>query len=125
MAGSGVEVTIVHADLQKAFDLPGAPPGSLDGFLLANTLHFVRGQVAVLSRLANWLRAGGKAVLIEYDQRTTSRWVPHPVDAAAFPALFEAAALESPKEVARIESAFGGEMYVAVGRKGAVNRARA
>ena len=110
-------VTSVRADLKQPFELPGAPPGTLDGLLLANTLHFMRDPPAVLARLVAWLRPGGSAVLIEYDQRSPSRWVPHPIDAADLPALFESAGLEPPRIVARADSAFGGEMYVAVGRR--------
>ncbi|HXS81936.1 MAG TPA: class I SAM-dependent methyltransferase [Methylomirabilota bacterium] len=110
-------VTIVRADLEAPFELPGAEPGTLDGLLLANTLHFMREPSDVLARLASWLRPGGSAVLIEYDQRSPSRWVPHPIDAADLPALFESAGLEPPRIVARADSAFGGEMYVAVGRR--------
>src|SRR5438093_515959 len=38
----GAEVTVVHADLEQAFELPGVGPGDLDGLLVANTLHFMR-----------------------------------------------------------------------------------
>jgi len=110
-------ITSVRADLEQPFELPGAPPGTLDGLLLANTLHFMRDAPAVLARLVAWLRPGGSAVLIEYDQRSPSRWVPHPIDAADLPPLYQAAGLAAPRVVARADSAFGGEMYVAVGRK--------
>jgi SAM-dependent methyltransferase len=111
------EVTLVHGDLERPFELPDARPGTLDGFLLANTLHFVRDPAGVLARLARWLRADGIAVLIEYDRRRPSRWVPRPIDAADLPALFAAAALTAPRVVARMDSAFGGQMYVALGRR--------
>ena len=110
-------VTIVRADLEQAFELAGVERGTLDGLLLANTLHFMREPAEVLTQLATWLRPGGSAVLIEYDQRSPSRWVPRPIDAAELPALFQAAGLERPRIVARADSAFGGEMYVAVGRR--------
>jgi len=111
------DVTIVQADLQQAFELPGSEPATLDGMLLANTLHFLPDPVGALTRLSSWLRPGGSVVLIEYSDRTPSRWVPYPVDVAYLPALFEAAALTPPHVVAQADSAFGGEMYVAVGRK--------
>ena len=117
LGGEVAGVTIVHADLEQPFDLAGVERGTLDGLLLANTLHFMREPAEVLTRLATWLRPGGLTVLIEYDQRTSSRWVPHPIDATEFPALFQAAGLDAPRIVARADSAFGGEMYVAVGRR--------
>ena len=85
--------------------------------LLANTLHFLPVTNGALAWLASWLRPGGTAVLIEYDQRTASRWVPYPVNAARAPSLFADAALTPPQIVARAGSAFGGEMYVAVGKR--------
>ncbi len=114
---SGADVTVVRADLARSFELPGAESGTLDGLLLANTLHFLRDGANALARLAAWLRPGGHAVLIEYDHRPASRWVPYPIHAADLPALFEAAGLTAPEVVARTASAFGGEMYVAVGKR--------
>ena len=116
-AGGAAEVTIVGADLRHVFGLPGTDPGTLDGFLLANTLHFIRHQAEVLARLARWLKPGGMAVVIEYDRRSPSRWVPYPVDADDLPELFTAAGLIPARIVARADSAFGGELYVAAGRK--------
>ena len=115
LAGSGV--TVVRADLEKPFELPGAHAGSLDGMLIANTLHYIGDGAGVLARLAGWLEPAGRVVLIEYDQRESTRWVPYPIDAAAVPALFAAAGLTPPEIVARAPSAFGGEMYVAAGRR--------
>ena len=117
VAGGGPEVAIVRADLEQPFELPDLEPGTLDGLLVANTLHFMGDPPAVLARLVHWLRPDGGVVVIEYDQRSRSRWVPHPIPSADLPALFEAAALTAPRVVARMESAFGGEMYVAVGRR--------
>jgi SAM-dependent methyltransferase len=117
MGGMEAGIRPVPAHLERPFDLMGAEPGTLDGFLLANTLHFIRAQEEVLSRLARWLRPGGIAVLIEYDRRSTNRWVPHPIDSDDLPALFEAAGLTPPEIAARADSAFGGEMYVATGRR--------
>src|SRR5215831_2080536 len=81
MAGSGAQVTVVRADLEKPVALPGAATASLDGFLLANTLHFIRDGAGALARLAGWLKPGGIAVVIEYDRRSPNRWVPCPIDA--------------------------------------------
>lgn len=119
----GAEVITVTADLRRDFDLPDATPAGLDGLLVANTLHFMDEPVAVLSRLVAWLRPGGVAVIIEYDQRPKSRWVPHPIDSTDLPRLFTAAGLGEPRVVARSASEYGGEMYVAVGRRPAVAQA--
>jgi len=111
------DITVVRADLEQPFELPDAHAGSLDGMLIANALHYIRDGAGVLARLAGWLVPGGAVVLIEYDQRESTRWVPYPIDAAAVPALFAAAGLTPPTIVARADSAFGGEMYVAAGQR--------
>jgi len=116
--GLEAEVTTVVADLEQAFALPGVADGALDGLLLANTLHFLRDAPGVLRRLATWLCPGGLAVVIEYDQRTRSRWVPFPIETSQVAALFASAGFAAPRVVARAPSAFGGELYVAVGAKG-------
>jgi len=115
-AHAEAEVVIVPADLERAFELPGLRAHALDGMLLANTLHFMGDAAGVLARLATWLRPGGSVVVVEYDGRSPSRWVPYPIDAAALPDLFAAAGLAPPQIVARADSRFGGELYVAAAR---------
>src|SRR5437773_1348964 len=71
-------VVAVHADITQLFVLPEK---QLDGILLANVLHFVRDADQVLARVAQMLRRGGRLVIVEYDRRTASRWVPYPIPA--------------------------------------------
>ena len=101
------------ADFSRPLDLPGLDEPILDGMLLANALHFVRDAEAVLARLAAWLRPGGRVVLVEYDGRRASRWVPYPIPPARLPALAAAAGLSTPVITATRPSAFGGDLYVA------------
>ena len=112
-----VDVIVTCADLEKDVKLPGLESATLEGFVLANTLHFLSDPPSMLARLVDFLRTDGVAVLIEYDGRRPSRWVPHPIASIDLPRLFSAAALGPPRVVARTASAFGGEMYVAVGSK--------
>lgn len=102
------------ADFSRPIDPPGGEEGRLDGLLLANSLHFVADAPVVLARLVRWLRPGGRAVLVEYDRRSASRWVPHPIPAESWAALAVAAGLARPAVVARKPSAFGGDLYVAI-----------
>jgi ubiquinone/menaquinone biosynthesis C-methylase UbiE len=103
----------VLADLTRPFELPGLDGTLLDGMLIANTLHFVRDADAVLARLVAWVRPGGRVVLIEYDRRAASRWVPYPIPIAQLPALARSAGLSAPAIIATRPSAFGGTLYVA------------
>ena len=104
----------VRADFARPFELPGLRDQKLDGILLANSLHFVPDADAVLGRLARWLRPGGRVVIVEYDRRDASRWVPYPISAARFETLARSAGLAPPTITATRPSAFGGVLYAAV-----------
>src|SRR4029079_1866133 len=62
--GAG-EVIGSRPALEKAVELPGLAPATLDGFLLANTLHFLSDPPAALARLAAFLRPDVMAVCSE------------------------------------------------------------
>ncbi len=107
-------VVPVVADFTQAFELPGLEQPRLDGLLMANALHYVEGAAGTLATLAAWLRPGGRVVLIEYDGRRPSRWVPYPIGAAEWPVLAATAGLTAPAIVARRASEYGGEIYAAI-----------
>jgi len=110
--GGGAAVEVVEADVSAALDLP-----PLDGVVMANVLHFAADAGAVLSRVAQRLKPGGRLVLVEYEGRRPGPWVPYPVSAARFAELAADAGLTPPRVVATRPSAFGGEMYVAMARR--------
>ena len=112
-AGTATLVPVV-ADFTAPLALP-----ALDGALLANALHFVADadQPAVLGRVAALLRPGGALVLVEYDRRAASRWVPYPVSHARFAALAATAGLSEPVLIGERPSAYGGVLYAAVARR--------
>jgi ubiquinone/menaquinone biosynthesis C-methylase UbiE len=102
-------IRIIHGDFTRRMPLP-----PLDGIVMANALHFVRDQPAALALAASYLRPGGRLVVIEYENRAASRWVPHPVSSARLADLAADAGLTPPRVVARRPSAYGGEIYVAM-----------
>lgn len=112
-------VLAVHADFTRPLAFPGLEPSALDGLLLANALHFVRDPGAVLSRLVTRLRPGGRVVLVEYDRRRASPWVPYPIPSSSLPSLAAAAGLTAPVVTATRPSLFGGTLYVAAADVGA------
>jgi len=107
---AGATIEAIAADFTAPLALP-----PLDGVLLANALHFVPAteQGALLARLARMLVPGGRIVLVEYENRAPSRWVPYPVSLARFEALADEAGLTAPREVGRRRSRYGGTMYAA------------
>lgn len=104
-------VVPVSADFTRALELPGLGGALLDGMLMANSLHFVRDAGRVLAELVQRVRVGGRLVVVEYDRRAPSRWVPYPIDAETWPRLAEAAGLSRPAITARRPSAYAGTLY--------------
>lgn len=81
----------------RRLELPELGDIKLDGVVLANALHFVRDADVVLSRLAGSIKPGGMVVIIEYDRRVASQWVPYPIPLARLPMLAQAAGLSTPE----------------------------
>ena len=103
-------IVVKRGDLTQPLDLP-----LLDGVLLANALHFVdaRSQAGALRRVAEGLASTGRIVVVEYDNRSPSRWVPFPISPARLTDLAREAKLGVPEAIGWRRSAFGGSMYAA------------
>lgn len=101
----------LHADFTQPLTLP-----LLDGVLMANVLHFIRDQAAVLALVRQYLRPDGRLLLIEYELRDALRWVPFPVPFRRFVALAEASGfIESMLLKTRRSPSSGIILYAAVG----------
>ena len=101
-------VTAIEGDFTKEVDLP-----PLDGILLANALHFVKDRTGVLARLVKRLSPEGRVVILEYDKRSPSRWVPYPISIADLPALAKAAGLTRFRVAESRPSNYEGIIYTA------------
>ncbi|HSH82075.1 MAG TPA: hypothetical protein VLA19_26405, partial [Herpetosiphonaceae bacterium] len=71
------------------------PP--LDGLLLANALHFVRDQPALLAQIATYLRPAGRLLVVEYELQAPLRYVPYPVPFARLAELAPTAGFATPQ----------------------------
>jgi SAM-dependent methyltransferase len=109
-AGAAPRVHALVGDFTRPLTLP-----ALDGIVMANSLHFVADPEPVLRRIVGLLRAGGRFVLVEYDADRGNHWVPHPISAARWPSLAEAAGLRDVREIGRRGSRFLNAIYSAVG----------
>ena len=102
-------VVAIVADLSRPFDLPAL----LDGALIANTLHYFRDPAALLTSLVTRVKPGGRVVIMEYDRRAKSPWVPYPIPLAELDAIVTGAGLSAPVITATRPSRYGGDLYVA------------
>jgi ubiquinone/menaquinone biosynthesis C-methylase UbiE len=112
--GPAGAIDVMVGDVTRVLPLP-----PLDGVVMANVLHFVADAMGVLSRVAALLKPGGRLVVIEYEGRRPSRWVPHPVDSARLVELAAGAGFTPPRVISRRPSLFGGDIYVAAAEKAA------
>jgi SAM-dependent methyltransferase len=117
-ARSQMRIIPVKADFRRALDFPGFGDRLLDGVLLANSIHFVRDAPRVLQQIATRVRAGGRVVLVEYDRRAPSKWVPYPIDASEWPRLAASAGLSEATVTATTPSAYSGVLYAGFALKG-------
>lgn len=104
----------VKADFTRSLELPGLGAQLLDGILFANSLHFVPNAERILMQLARRVRVGGRVIVVEYDRRVPSRWVPYPIHASHWPQLAASAGLTGAAVTAMRPSAYAGVLYVGV-----------
>jgi ubiquinone/menaquinone biosynthesis C-methylase UbiE len=113
-SASPTRIIPVEADFTRSFELPALGDELLDGILLANSLHFVPNAERVLTHLARRVRAGGRVIVVEYDRRAPSRWVPYPIHASRWPQLATSAGFTGAAITATRPSAYAGVLYVGV-----------
>lgn len=84
------------------------PIPTLDGILMANSLHFVQEQVACIKKLKTHLRNGaGVFILIEYDTDRGNQWVPFPVSFARAQSIFGDAGFSQIEKIGERQSMYG------------------
>lgn len=116
-AESRAKVVPAEGDLRHLDAVPEldrVAPEGLDGALLANVLHYFPDPGSVLADVAGRLRSRGRVVVIEYEGRSPSPWIPHPLPEDRLRAVADTAGLNPPRVVATRASAYRGSMYCAV-----------
>jgi|SRR5436190_7960724 len=109
----GVEVSTIRGDFAAPATLAALGDAKFSGILAANSLHFVRDADAVLARWISRLADNGRIVVIEYDRRAPSRWMPYPLPPARLADIARDLGLPEPRVTARRPSEYSGELYVA------------
>jgi ubiquinone/menaquinone biosynthesis C-methylase UbiE len=104
-----VSVTPLVADFSESLDLP-----TLDGVVMANSLHFERDTLAVLGLVRGYLRPGGRLVIVEYDADEGNRWVPYPFSFLTWTGLAADAGFGGTRKLTSVPSRFLGSIYSAL-----------
>jgi len=104
-----VDVTPLVGDFAKPLDLP-----TLDGIVMANSLHFQRDKLAVLRLVAGYLRPNGRLLLVEYDADRGNPWVPYPLAFRTWVTLSAEAGLRETRRLGSVPSRFLGSIYSAL-----------
>jgi hypothetical protein len=105
----GVSIRKVLGDLRSSsLRLP-----SVNGILLANSLHFIQNQHLFLTRL---LSVTDCFLIVEYERSKPSPWVPHPVGFERLFQLFSEIGVTRVEKLTTRRSRFGGTMYSAFAR---------
>jgi ubiquinone/menaquinone biosynthesis C-methylase UbiE len=80
----GVSITTHRGD----FTARTWPFASLDGILMANSLHYVDDQAAFIRRCEPWMTLPRRFLIVEYDTDESNRWVPYPVPKSKLTTIF-------------------------------------
>ncbi|MDF9795968.1 trans-aconitate methyltransferase [Catalinimonas alkaloidigena] len=111
------EVNIVFR--QADFERDALNLSPLDGLLMANALHYMEDKEALLSRLLQYIRPGGKLLLVEYDTLRANPWVPYPIDFQHMESLLQLLGMERVVKLGERRSLYNGsQMYACLAEKG-------
>jgi ubiquinone/menaquinone biosynthesis C-methylase UbiE len=105
-------VHYIAADFTRRLDLP-----SLDGVVMANSLHYMRDKPALLLLVHSYLQPGGRLILVEYNTDRGNMWVPFPLAYSTWESLAHQNGFASTQLLATRPSRFLGEMYSAVSQR--------
>ena len=103
---------LIAADFSKPLDLP-----TLDGAIMANSLHYFKDKEKVLRHVGSLLNPGGALLLVEYNVDKGNMWVPYPLSFETYRALAPRAGFGEPRLLARHPSSFLREFYSAIAYK--------
>lgn len=100
------------ADFIRPLELP-----SLDGAVLANSLHFLRQKEIFLRLVGTYLRPGGRLILVEYNVDRGNPWVPYPLSYSTWESIAQQVGFVNTSLLASRPSRFLGEIYSALSFK--------
>lgn len=104
----------LFADFTRPVGLP-----QLDGVVMANALHFQRQpqKVVALGLLYDYLRPGGRFILVEYNIDRGNPWVPYPISYPHWQVLARESGFTGTQQLATRPSRTFDQIYSAVSFK--------
>lgn len=104
--GKQVSIKFIEADFEtKALEVAG-----LDGILMANSLHFIRGKESLIRRLENHFSTSRRFLIVEYDTTASNPWVPYPIDFKGLKSIFGRVGNYSISKLGQRRSLYGSSM---------------
>jgi hypothetical protein len=95
------------------FTVPPWPFTSLDGVLLANSLHYIPEPVGFVRHAAASM-GHPRFVVVEYDTDNSNRWIPYPLSRKSLTRVFNEVGLTSPRLLGTRRSALRRGLLYAV-----------
>ena len=107
--GASGHLHIINADFAHSLDIP-----TLDGVLMANSLHFFKNKEKILRHVGSFLKPSGALLLVEYNVDRGNPWVPYPLSFGTFQDLAPRSGFSKPRLLAKHPSSFLREFYSAI-----------
>ena len=85
--------------------------GKFHGFLMANSLHYIKNKPSLINRLVPAMRPNGTIVIVEYDTESANLWVPYPITYEKLKSLFLNNSMNKITRIGERRSRFGSMMY--------------
>ena len=101
---NNVELEFIKADFTRhEFE-----NGKFDGFIMANSLHYIKNKSQLINRLLPALKPNGTIAIVEYDSESANSWVPYPITYEKLKRLFPDNKI---RKIGERLSRFGSMMY--------------